>query len=137
MGIGISWSSIGTAGRSWRSSTDLGGADEVWFNPERRPLRHPELQHSMPHSSRDWRHWSRATRDRRLERHSGWTNRLSIAEQNSDTTVTAGNPRTIHSVAADPNDNQIFLPIPAVGGTAPQFDPTLCDSFDERNSKSR
>ena len=50
-----------------------------------------------------------------------------IAEQNSVTTVTTGNPRTIHSVAADPKTNQIFLPIPAVGGTAPQFDPTLCD----------
>ena len=53
-----------------------------------------------------------------------------IAEQNSATTVTAGNPRTIHSAAADPNTNQIFLPIPAVGGTAPQFDPSLCDSLD-------
>ena len=27
---------------------DLGGADEVWFNRERRPLLHPQLQHGMP-----------------------------------------------------------------------------------------
>jgi len=35
----------------------------------------------------------------------------------------------VHSAAA--GGNLIFLPIPAVGGTAPQFDPTLCDSFDD------
>ena len=56
---------------------------------------------------------------------------LTIASQNGATTVTPGNPRTVHSVAADPNSLNVFLPIPAVGGTAPQFAPTLCDS---RNS---
>jgi hypothetical protein len=50
-----------------------------------------------------------------------------VAAQNSDTTVTTGNPRTVHSVAADPNNKQIILPIPAFGGTAPQFNPSLCD----------
>jgi hypothetical protein len=42
---------------------------------------------------------------------------------------TGGNPRTAHSGAA--GGNLIFLPIPATGGTAPQFAPTLCDSFDD------
>jgi hypothetical protein len=51
-----------------------------------------------------------------------------VATQNSDTTVTKGNPRTIHSVAADSNTNQVFLPIPAPGGNVPHFAPTLCDS---------
>jgi hypothetical protein len=55
-----------------------------------------------------------------------------VADQNSDTTVTTGNPRTTHSVAADAANKQIILPIPAVGGTAPQFGlpapgSTLCD----------
>jgi hypothetical protein len=50
-----------------------------------------------------------------------------VANQNRDTTITSGNPRTIHSVAADPNNKQIILPIPAVGGNAPQFSPSLCD----------
>ena len=48
---------------------DLGGADEVWFNRGRRPLLHPDLQHSMPHppvlTTGDG-----GTRDRRLERNS-------------------------------------------------------------------
>jgi hypothetical protein len=35
----------------------------------------------------------------------------------------------VHSAAA--GGNLIFLPIPAVGGVVPQFDPTLCDSFDD------
>ena len=39
---------------------DLGGADEVWFNPGRRPLLHPDLQHSLPHcSSAICPHWCR------------------------------------------------------------------------------
>ena len=47
---------------------DLGGADEVWFNPGRRPLHHPFLQHGLPHSSSAiCHHWSRGTRDRRLK----------------------------------------------------------------------
>jgi hypothetical protein len=50
-----------------------------------------------------------------------------VASQNSDTTVTTGNPRTTHSVAGDPSNKQIILPIPATGGTAPQFSPSLCD----------
>jgi Na+/pantothenate symporter len=50
-----------------------------------------------------------------------------VAQQNSDTTVTSGNPRTIHSVAADAANKQIILPIPAFGGNAPQFMPSLCD----------
>jgi hypothetical protein len=55
-----------------------------------------------------------------------------VASQNSDTTVTTGNPRTIHSAAGDPANKQIILPIPAVGGNAPQFGlpapgSTLCD----------
>ena len=55
---------------------------------------------------------------------------VTIAEQNSVTTYYRhGNPRTTHSAAA--GGNLIFLPIPATGGTAPQFDPTLCDSFDD------
>jgi hypothetical protein len=50
-----------------------------------------------------------------------------VAKQNSATTVTSGNPRTIHSVAGDPNIKRIILPIPAVGGNVPQFTPSLCD----------
>ena len=53
---------------------------------------------------------------------------ITVASQNSATTVTTGNPRTTHSVAADANSNNVFLPIPAVGGNVPQFAPTLCDS---------
>jgi hypothetical protein len=54
---------------------------------------------------------------------------VKIASQNSDTTVTSGNPRTIHSVSADPNRNQAYLAIPAApGGNVPHFAPTLCDS---------
>ena len=109
---------------------DLGGVDEVWFNPDdghyilpscNTPCRTvpvmgattgPELLGIVDSSGF------------RLD-HS-----VTIAEQNSTTTpTTPGNPRTTHSGAA--GGNLIFLPIPATGGIAPQFDPTLCDSFDD------
>src|SRR4029077_11596515 len=54
---------------------------------------------------------------------------VTIARQNLATANTGGNPRTTHSGAA--GGNLIFLPIPATGGTAPQFDPTLCDALDD------
>ena len=103
----------------------------------RRPLHHPVLQHAVPHSSSDLSSLVPRYSGSSTQTDSGWTKRLLIAEQNSDTTVTAGNPRTIHSVAAGPSNKQIFLPIPAIGGTAPQFDPSLCDSLDARNNNNR
>jgi hypothetical protein len=55
---------------------------------------------------------------------------VTVAEQNGvKTPLPPPNPRTVHSAAA--GGNLIFLPIPAVGGTVPQFDPTLCTSFDD------
>jgi hypothetical protein len=107
---------------------DLGGADAVWFNegdghyfipscntpcrtvPVPGAITGPEVLGVVD------------AKGHRLD-HS-----VLVANQNSDTTVTSGNPRTIHSIAADSNTNQVFLPIPAVGGNAPQFAPTLCDS---------
>ena len=66
---------------------DLGGADEVWFNPGRRPLHHPVLQHSLPHSSSDVCHslvpsysGSSTQADSSLDQ------TVTIAEQNSVTT---------------------------------------------------
>ena len=107
---------------------DLGGADEVWFNegdghyiipscntPCRTPpgpnfpFTGPELLGIVDANTLQ------------LDQ------TVQVAIQNSVTVVTPGNPRTIHSVAGDPNNKQIILPIPAVGGTAPQFSPSLCD----------
>ena len=106
---------------------DLGGADEVWFNPGdghyiipscNTACRTPPVPFVI-------------TGDEVLGIVDSKTLQLDqsvfVAAQNSDTTVTTGNPRTVHSVAADPNNKQIILPIPAFGGTAPQFNPSLCD----------
>jgi hypothetical protein len=112
---------------------DLGGADAVTFNPG-------DLHYAIPSCNTACRTVPVPdaitgpqvlgivdAKQLRLD------HTVTTAEQNSDTIVTSGNPRTIHSVAANQNaeEKQIFLPIPAVGGNAPQFDPTLCDSFDD------
>lgn len=119
---------INASGAVLKVLTDLGGVDEVWFNPDdghyvlpscNTPCRTipgtgttgPELLGIVDSSGF------------RLD-HS-----VTIAEQNGATANTGGNPRTTHSGAA--GGNLIFLPIPATGGTAPQFAPTLCDSFDD------
>jgi hypothetical protein len=111
---------------------DLGGADAVTFNPG-------DLHYIIPSCNTPCRTVPGMgptgpqvlgivdAKQLRLD------HTVTTAEQNSDTIITSGNPRTIHSVAANQNstEKQIFLPIPAVGGNAPQFDPTLCDSFDD------
>ena len=106
---------------------DLGGADQVWFNPG-------DNHYIIPSCNTACRTPPTGfvlTFDEVLGIVDSKTlvrdQTIFVAQQNSDTTVTTGNPRTTHSVAADPNNKQIILPIPAVGGTAPQFSPSLCD----------
>jgi len=107
--------------------TDLGGADEVWFNPG-------DGHYIIPSCNTACRTVPKGfvltgpevlgiidSRTLMLDQ------TVLAADQNSDTTVTSGNPRTIHSVAADPSNKQIILPIPAVGGNVPHFTPSLCD----------
>jgi hypothetical protein len=108
---------------------DLGGVDEVWFNPD-------DNHYILPSCNTPCRTVPvmGATTGPELlgiVDSSGFRldHSVTIAEQNSATAVTGGNPRTTHSAAA--GGNVIFLPIPATGGTAPQFDPTLCDSLDD------
>ena len=87
---------------------DLGGVDEVWFNPGdghylipscNTACRTPPVPFAL-------------TGDEVLGIVDAKTLQLDqsvfIAEQNSDTTVTTGNPRTTHSVAADPSNKQIY-----------------------------
>jgi hypothetical protein len=106
---------------------DLGGADEVWFNPG-------DLHYIIPSCNTACRTRPTGfvlTFDEVLGIVDSSTLQVDqtvfVAQQNSVTTVAAGNPRTIHSVAADPANKQIILPIPAVGGNSPQFSPSLCD----------
>jgi hypothetical protein len=107
--------------------TDLGGDDEVWFNPG-------DGHYIIPSCNTACRTVPKGfvlTGPEVLGIIDSKTLMLDqtvlVADQNGDTTVTSGNPRTIHSVAADPANKQIILPIPAVGGNVPHFTPSLCD----------
>jgi hypothetical protein len=119
---------IDASGAVLKVLTDLGGVDEVWFNPDDGHYVLPSCDtpcRTIPGTG------TTGPELLGIVDSSGFRldHSVTIAEQNSDTTVTTGNPRTTHSSAA--GGNLIFLPIPATGGTAPQFDPTLCDSFDD------
>jgi hypothetical protein len=112
---------------------DLGGADEVWFNPG-------DGHYIIPSCNTACRTRPTGfvlTFDEVLGLVDSSTLQVDqtifVASQNGNTTVGTGNPRTIHSAAADAgNPQQIILPIPATGGNTPQFGPpapgqTLCD----------
>jgi hypothetical protein len=112
--------------------TDLGGADEVWFNPG-------DGHYIIPSCNTACRTVPMGfvlTGPEVLGIIDSKTLMLDqtvlVAEQNSDTNVTSGNPRTIHSVAADAANKTIILPIPACTsatacGNVPHFTPSLCD----------
>jgi hypothetical protein len=110
---------------------DLGGADEVWFNPGdghyvipscNTPCRTAPNPVTLP-----------LTGPEVLGIVDSKTLQVdqTVFVANQDPTVTSPlpppNPRTIHGAAADPANKQIILPIPAVGGTAPHFNVSLCD----------
>jgi hypothetical protein len=109
---------------------DLGGDDEVWFNPS-------DGHFFVPSCNTTCRTKNAGVEGvevlgvidsagRRLDQS------VDVAVQTPPVNpATSGNPRTIHSAAA--GSNMVFLPIPAVGGAAPQFGSTLCDSTGEAN----
>jgi hypothetical protein len=120
---------INASGGVLKVLTGLGGVDEVWFNPD-------DGHYVLPSCNTECRTipgtGTTGPELLGIVDSSGFRldHSVTIAKQNSATANTGGNPRTTHSGAA--GGNLIFLPIPATGGTAPQFDPTLCDSFDDR-----
>ena len=119
-------------GRTLAVLQDLGGADEVWFNPG-------DGHYIIPSCNTACRTPPTGfvlTFDEVLGLVDSKTlvrdQTVFVAQQNSDTNATSGNPRTIHSVAGDPNNKQIILPIPACTsatacGNVPHFSPSLCD----------
>ena len=108
--------------------TNKGGADEVWFNPDTNHYVIPNCNTPCRTVGAKGTEQLGIVDSAKLLLDAS----VTVAEQNGVTTSppgATGNPRTIHSAAA--GGNLIFLPIPAVGGVVPQFDPTLCDSFDD------
>lgn len=101
---------------------DLGGADQVWFNEG-------DGHYFIPSCNTACRTVSSPQEGAEVL---GIVNSAQLLQDqsviiaNTTTTPTSGTQRRIHSVAADPNTNQVFVPIPAAGGAAPTWDPTLC-----------
>jgi hypothetical protein len=114
---------------------DLGGADQVWFNPG-------DGHYIIPSCNTACRNVpgpfvltfnevlgiidaNTLQKDRTV----------FVASKNIDNLVTSGNPRTVHSVAAGGSNNAIILPIPACSldrsaggcGNVPHFTTSLCD----------
>jgi hypothetical protein len=115
----------GTTATVLKVLTGQGGVDEVWFNPD-------DNHYVLPSCNTPCRQVPGGPELLFIDDSSGFSldSSVKIADQNGVTTpVPPPNPRVVHSAAA--GGNLIFLPIPAVGGTVPQFAPTLCDTFDD------
>jgi hypothetical protein len=100
---------------------DIGGADEVWFNPGDGHYFDPNCNaacRALPPTPGQELLSIVDSRGFQLDQ--------SVLIANKSSSTAAGSSRRIHSVAADPNTNQVYVPIPAVGGGAPVFTPTLC-----------
>jgi hypothetical protein len=115
---------VNDSGHVLKTFVDLGGDDEVWYNPD-------DGHYSIPSCNTACRTVGGGGVEILgiIDADSLRVDQLvTVARQNGDTTVTTGNPRTIHSAAAI--ENMIILPIPAgPGGNVPHFDPTLCDTL--------
>jgi hypothetical protein len=106
---------------------DLGGADEVWFNPGDGHFIVPSCN-TLCRSKTGLGGVEVLAFIDALLTGAPLDQSVTIATQTPPVNPAAsGNPRTTHSVAAASNTNQVFLPIPAVGGAAPQFGASLCD----------
>src|SRR5262249_11820374 len=116
----------GTMAKVLKVLTNLGGADEVWFNPDDNHYFIPSCNTPCRTVGANGTEKLGIVDSAKLRLDAS----VTVAEQNGvKPPLPPPNPRTIHSAAA--GGNLVFLPIPAVGGTVPQFDPTLCDSFDD------
>jgi len=121
-------STSGTTAKVLKVLTNLGGADEVWFNPDTNHYVIPSCNTPCRTVGANGTEQLGIVDSAKLLLDAS----VTVAHQNGVTMSppgASGNPRTIHSAAA--GGDLIFLPIPAVGGVVPQFDPTLCDSFDD------
>jgi hypothetical protein len=119
----------GTTAKVLKVLTGQGGVDEVWFNPD-------DNHYVLPSCNTPCRQVPGGPELLFIDDSSGFKldSSVKIADQNGATTpVPPPNPRVVHSAAAGTigGGTLIFLPIPGVGGTVPQFAPTLCDTFDD------
>jgi len=100
------------------SIPDLGGDDEVWFNDSDGHYFIPSCNAAC-----------RAKPGSQIEQ-------LGVVDANGfrlDHSVPIASPagttgRRIHSVAADSNTNQVYVPIPAIAVTTPPFPTSVCSS---------
>jgi hypothetical protein len=104
--------------------TGYGGTDEVWFNGG-------DGHYILPFCPASCRATSSPTPEQiGVIDSKGFRADQSVTVA-SATTTPAPPPaamRRVKSVAADPSTNQVYIPIPGIGGGAPAFAPTICSS---------
>jgi hypothetical protein len=103
---------------------DMGGADQVWFNEG-------DNHYIIPNCNTPCRTATtpqKGAEQLALVDSRGFRPDQKVVIADTTTTSTPGAMRRIHSAAADPKTHHVFVPIPAAGGAAPTWDPTICGS---------
>ena len=104
---------------------DLGGADAVWFNEGDGhyfvPSCNTACRTAVPPAGAKEVLGVIDSKGNRLDQS------VTVATVTTTPTSTSGNPRTIHSGATNPETNETFIGIPAPGGKAPAWAPTVCE----------
>ena len=119
-------------GKVLKTLFGLGGTDEVWFN-------WGDWHYVFPHCPATCRNTTNPTPQKAALVDSQGIEKdkeLVLVSKTVPPLPTAtGNFRRIKSVAADPITNQVFMPIPAIGGTAPVFAPNICSTAPKKIGK--
>lgn len=107
--------------------TGYGGTDEVWFNGG-------NGHYILPFCPATCRTVPAATAPEQIgviDSH-GFQADQSVTIASPPTLTGPTGPsntmRRVKSVASDPSTNQVYIPIPGIGGTEPIFAPTICSS---------
>jgi hypothetical protein len=102
--------------------TGYAGTDEVWFNSG-------DGHYILPFCPASCRITSSPTPEQiGVFDSTGFRADQTVLIASTTTTTGTGSMRRTKSVAADPNTNQVYVPIPAIGGGAPTFLWTICSS---------
>jgi hypothetical protein len=105
--------------------TGYGGTDEVWFNSG-------DGHYILPFCPAACRTLPAATAPEQVgvidSKGFRADQSVTIASPPTTTGTGSGNQRRVKSVASDPITNQVYIPIPAIGGPSPVFAPTICSS---------
>jgi hypothetical protein len=103
--------------------TGIAGTDEVWFNSG-------DGHYILPFCTAACRTADTPKTPEQIGviDSKGFKEDKSVGVTSATTASTSGGMRRLKSTAAEPNTNQVYVAVAAIGGGPPTFAPTICSS---------